>query len=241
MSEIPAPPHSTEEKRLRHPINGGYPRGEETRQRIIEASIAVFGERGFAGATTREIAQRAGVNTPALQYYFENKDGLYQACAQTIVSESNARFQPVADQVMAGLDAGAQGPEAIELFCILQDSVIDHMLDSRNLQSRRLFMAREQSEHAPQQGPAATRKQVVGQLLNRCGCQVLARISGEPADSAEARLKVMMMFGQALVFHVARPAALAALGWSDLQAEQLALIKRTLREQTRLLLQGYSS
>ena len=32
---------------------GGYQRGEETRARIIEAAVEVFGERGYDGASTR--------------------------------------------------------------------------------------------------------------------------------------------------------------------------------------------
>jgi hypothetical protein len=61
------------ERRLRRSPQGGYARGERTRHRIIEAAIELFGEHGFGGAPTRDIAARAGVNAPALQYYFENK------------------------------------------------------------------------------------------------------------------------------------------------------------------------
>ena len=37
------------EAKLRRTSAGGYARGDETRQRIIEAAIELFGERGFAG------------------------------------------------------------------------------------------------------------------------------------------------------------------------------------------------
>ena len=36
----PAPRH-------RHAIDGGYQRGEETRARIVDAALALFGEYGF--------------------------------------------------------------------------------------------------------------------------------------------------------------------------------------------------
>ena len=72
----------TETKRPRRPAGGGYARGDETRRRIIDAAVEVFGERGFEAASTREIAARAGVNAPALQYYFENKEGVYRACVE---------------------------------------------------------------------------------------------------------------------------------------------------------------
>src|SRR5256885_1983003 len=69
----------------RHVLEGGYQRGEETRARIIAAALKLFGERGFSVASTREIATFAGVNAPALQYYFDSKEGLYLACVEHIV------------------------------------------------------------------------------------------------------------------------------------------------------------
>ncbi len=57
----------------RRPTNGGYARGEETRARIIAVALRLFGDRGFDGVSTREIAEEAGVNPPALQYYFDSK------------------------------------------------------------------------------------------------------------------------------------------------------------------------
>ena len=91
-------------KRLRRPSAGGYARGDETRLRIIEAAIESFGEHGFDGASTRDIAARAGVNAPALQYYFENKEGVYRACAEYIADDAWVIFAPViehATQVLA--------------------------------------------------------------------------------------------------------------------------------------------
>lgn len=52
---------------------------EDTRGRILEAALAVFAERGFAGATTRLIAGAAGVNIATLAYHFGDKQGLYDA------------------------------------------------------------------------------------------------------------------------------------------------------------------
>ncbi len=49
-----------------------------TRDRILEAAIAVFAERGFAGASVRLICQRAKANPAAIKYYFGSKEGLYQ-------------------------------------------------------------------------------------------------------------------------------------------------------------------
>jgi AcrR family transcriptional regulator len=48
----------------------------ETRQRIVYAATQVFSEKGYAGATTRSIAARAGVNEVTLFRHFGNKKNL---------------------------------------------------------------------------------------------------------------------------------------------------------------------
>ena len=53
--------------------------GELARTRLLDASMRLFAERGFAKTSTREIATRAGVNISAISYYFGDKAGLYRA------------------------------------------------------------------------------------------------------------------------------------------------------------------
>ena len=54
-------------------------RGEETRERIIEAAIQVFANHGFEGASTRRIAELAGANQGLITYHFGSKEKLWQA------------------------------------------------------------------------------------------------------------------------------------------------------------------
>lgn len=49
------------------------------RERILDAADAVFGEVGFDAASTREIAERCGVNKALIHYYFKSKDGLLES------------------------------------------------------------------------------------------------------------------------------------------------------------------
>src|SRR4026207_2172195 len=61
----------------------------EPRQRLIDAAIAVFGECGFRGATTRRIAEAAGVNEVTIFRLFGSKSALLeeavrQSAARTI-------------------------------------------------------------------------------------------------------------------------------------------------------------
>lgn len=46
---------------------------------ILEAATRIFGERGYAGANTNDIAELAGVSIGSLYQYFPNKDALVGA------------------------------------------------------------------------------------------------------------------------------------------------------------------
>ncbi|MDL2718459.1 MAG: TetR/AcrR family transcriptional regulator [Acidobacteriota bacterium] len=51
----------------------------ETRRGILRAAEESFATAGFVGATTRQVAARAGVNVATLHYHFGNKEKLYRA------------------------------------------------------------------------------------------------------------------------------------------------------------------
>ena len=59
---------------------------DEVRTRILAAAEHVFAERGYAGATTREIAERAGIGKRMLFYYFPTKDAVYRAVLERIIA-----------------------------------------------------------------------------------------------------------------------------------------------------------
>jgi AcrR family transcriptional regulator len=53
-------------------------KGEQTRQRIVEAALRLFEEKGYAGTTMRSVAGEAGVSLGNAYYYFRSKDHLIQ-------------------------------------------------------------------------------------------------------------------------------------------------------------------
>lgn len=68
-------------------------RSETTRQKILEAARAEFGDRGIEAATTRGIAERAGCNEVTVFRHFESKQGLLAA----VVQETSEEFRSVCE------------------------------------------------------------------------------------------------------------------------------------------------
>ena len=60
---------------------------EATRERIVAAALEAFAEKGFRGASTRDIAQRADTNQGLITYHFQNKDALWRAAADRIFGQ----------------------------------------------------------------------------------------------------------------------------------------------------------
>ncbi|WP_428911834.1 TetR/AcrR family transcriptional regulator [Niallia sp. Krafla_26] len=56
----------------------------DTRERILQATIELIMEKGFKGATTRAIAQKAGVNEITLFRHFNNKKGIVKAVIEKV-------------------------------------------------------------------------------------------------------------------------------------------------------------
>ena len=55
--------------------------------RILSAALAAFAERGFDGATTREIAAAAGVPQGLVSYHFASKQALWEAAVARVFGE----------------------------------------------------------------------------------------------------------------------------------------------------------
>lgn len=61
---------------------------EARRRQIIEAAAGLFAEKGFYRATTKEIADAAGVSEGTIYNYFKNKEDLLFSMMQTLIMES---------------------------------------------------------------------------------------------------------------------------------------------------------
>lgn len=54
-------------------------RRRDTRRQILDASLHLFSEHGFARTTVRDIARNAGITDAAIYYHFDSKQDLLEA------------------------------------------------------------------------------------------------------------------------------------------------------------------
>ncbi|MBD2354196.1 TetR/AcrR family transcriptional regulator [Tolypothrix sp. FACHB-123] len=66
---------------------------EVTKRQILDAAEAEFSRNGLSGARTEAISKGAGVTTAMIYYYFESKEGLYQAVLQRPAVEMHEWFK----------------------------------------------------------------------------------------------------------------------------------------------------
>lgn len=77
---------------------GKQQKSAETREKILEAALELFRERGFAETSMREIAAHAKVATGLAYYYFASKDAIVLAFYQRAKDD----LKPLVDGVQTG-------------------------------------------------------------------------------------------------------------------------------------------
>jgi AcrR family transcriptional regulator len=69
----------------------------ERREHVIEAAIATFAAEGYHGASTTDIARRAGISQPYIYALFRNKQELFLAAYHTVAERIRARLVAAAE------------------------------------------------------------------------------------------------------------------------------------------------
>lgn len=203
-------------------------RGEVARRRILAAALRAFAEKGFKAATTRDIAQAAGVNLPALKYYFGGKQGLYLACAEEIGARYEARMRPTATAAAEAL-ARPMTPEGARAHLkAVIGALAEQLMAGGEAAVWTAFALREMAD----QGPAFD--QLYGALWApgiELTAHLVARARGEAAPGEPARIQALTLISGLTAFSVARPVALRAMGWNEVDADRFAQIRRELDAQ----------
>lgn len=85
------------------------PRGADTRLRLVEAAVSLIGTSGWAAATSRAVADAAGVNSALVHYHFGSIEQLRRdALVHATTTEAGRAVEAIigAPDVLAGVVAG---------------------------------------------------------------------------------------------------------------------------------------
>lgn len=87
----------------------------ETRVRMVQAALEVFGEHGYTGARMADIAKRAGVAVQTVYFTFHTKPELLQACYEHAVLGEDG-LPPMARPAMKAAFVARSGRAAVRSF-----------------------------------------------------------------------------------------------------------------------------
>jgi TetR/AcrR family transcriptional regulator len=100
MSSVTTTPHETATRM----------RAEDRRELILEAATAVFGERGYVGATTDAVARAAGVSQPYVVRMFGTKEALFLEVLHRAIARLMGTFRAALADTTSGPDGTVDHP-----------------------------------------------------------------------------------------------------------------------------------
>ena len=139
--------------------------GEQTRQKIIAATILLVAEQGWHGVTTRAVAERAGVNNAAVNYHFSTKaDLLREAAAANLEAEFGQAMKAMvmAPSMAQGLRLMMGFFAAIDLKQPSMVMLLETMMQSSRDEPLRLNLMRVLAEGRQQMADRIAADQAAG-------------------------------------------------------------------------------
>lgn len=186
----------------------------QTHARLLEVAGEMFAERGFRGATVREICSRAKVNIASVNYHFGGKEALYAECLTYWLDQMRNAYPPD-----MGVTPDSTPEQRLHAFI---RSFVFRILDNSRFTWYGKLIARNMVEPTP--------------FLNRC-CEtsfrpmahllagIIREIVGTKLDDKQVELTGLSIVGQ-IVFHVhSRPIIdklFPQLGYEHADLEYLA-------------------
>ena len=205
----------------------------DAKRRLIQAGLEIFGIYNLEGATTRQLAKRAGTNQAAIPYYFGGKEGLYLAVIQHLFSANFNLIQPVVVEIRDRLTTGKPSKsEALELLKKLLSTMLELVLTRGASSTWARIVLREQMQPTPAfdliyEGAIKRVHETVSLLLG----MIIGRSPTDPS----VILRTHMLVGQVLIFLAGRETIRRRLDLKGYTDKEVREIQEVLAEQLDLL------
>ena len=203
------------------------------RARLLDAAAEIFGTYNLEGATTRQLAERAGVNQAAIPYYFGGKEGLYLATIEHFFSVHAPQIGTVVAEIESRLAAKniARG-EALDLLKTLLGTMLEVLLRQQTNRSFGRIIIREQMQ--PTKAFDLIYERVIRHVHHTISALLAILLEREP-DDRSVIFRAQMIVGQILVFLAGRETIKRRLNLTGYTDEEFEEIKSALHEQLDLL------
>lgn len=173
------------------PANGEAPaprtRVRDARPKIERAALKLFVHEGVDAATTREIAEKAGVSEGALYRHYKGKDDL----AFALFMETHNRLSQMLTKALGGPGSLEHKVHAaVAAYCELADQ--DFLLFSFHLVSLNKYLPQDKRR---EDDPVSITERIISGLMDAGAIP-----KGDPALKAAMALGVVMQTGQNKVY-----------------------------------------
>jgi AcrR family transcriptional regulator len=106
-----------------------------TRQLLLDVARHRFARHGYANTTVRDIADGAGVNVALINRYFTSKEGLFEACLLTAITDlkrdtDGIALPDVATSIAHRLAAPTDDPALLDALLLLVRGSGDERIDA---------------------------------------------------------------------------------------------------------------
>ena len=211
----------------------------DAKQRLIEAGLEIFGAYNLEGATTRQLAQRAGVNQAAIPYYFGGKEGLYLAVIRYMLQHKGAQVLPVADRIRRKITGRQLAPEeALALIRTLFSTIVSVLLQDQATTTWARIIVREQMQ--PTKAFDILYEQLIRHVHEALSV-LLAIVLKRKATDPVVILRAHTLVGQIIIFLSGRETIRRRMNWEKYTATEIKQIQQAIDEQLDLLIPGSES
>ena len=190
----------------------------ETRQRLLQAAVMLFADRGYKNTSVREICELAGANVSSINYHFRDKLGLYQEVIAMVADAMDRTKQEA-------LDAAAGGTPEKRLRDYIRHMVRRVMGEEKNWLVD--LIGREMALPSPAFG-LIVEKGILpsGRRL----AQLVSEVSGLPAGDPRTQFCAGMVHAQCFFFSGAKPVLKYMDPKLEITAEYVDAIARQIAE-----------
>jgi TetR/AcrR family transcriptional regulator, regulator of cefoperazone and chloramphenicol sensitivity len=196
----------------------------DSADQLLRVALDLFGRNGFDGTSTRDIASAAGKPMSAITYHFGGKDELYLAVARYLAARIGANLAPALAAAPAAMEDYGPAEARLQIHRIVEAFIA--MMVTPESASWAPYILREQMEPTP--AFEELFRTLMGPTIERL-TGMIRRVSLKRLSIAEARLRVIALFGQVLVFRSCRAAVLRSNAWDEIGTKEAELIRTVIR------------